>query len=65
MAKTCRELTWLLALLKDLAGTPLLHVHLFRDEQAALHTVRNPVFYERAKHIDVDCHYVRDQFKAG
>jgi len=65
MATTCCELTWLLALLKDLHVSPMLPVHLFCGNQAALHIVRNPVFHERTKHIEVDCHYVRDKFKLG
>jgi len=65
MATTCCELTWLLALLKDLHVSPQMPVHLYCDNQAALHIVRNPVFHERTKHIEVDCHYVRDKFKIG
>ena len=65
MAVTCCELTWLLALLKDLDVQPPLPVQLYYDNQAALHVVRNPIFHERTKHIEVDCQYVRDKFKIG
>ena len=65
MATTCCELTWLLALLRDLTVKPPLPMHLFCDNQAALYIVKNLVFHEQTKHIEVDCHYVRDQFKNG
>lgn len=56
-------MTWLLALLKYLTVTRLESVNLYCDNQVALHIMANLVFHEATKHIEVDCHYVRDKFK--
>jgi hypothetical protein len=61
---TC-ELQWLLYLLKDLhVESVKLHV-LYRDNQSALYIAVNPVFYERTKHLEIDCHIVRERLNSG
>ncbi|XP_019257710.1 PREDICTED: uncharacterized protein LOC109235921 [Nicotiana attenuata] len=59
------ELVWLLRLLEDLTVPLTLPVPVFCDSQATLHIAKNLMFYERTKHIEVDCHFVRNQLHEG
>lgn len=65
MAHATSEILWLRSLLKclqvDCDSPTLLHC----DNQAALHLAANPVFDERTKHIEVDCHFIREHLQAG
>jgi len=59
------ELVWLERLLDELSVQCSLPIHVFCDSQAAVHIAKNPVFHERTKHIEVDCHFVRTKLQQG
>ncbi|KAG7593962.1 GAG-pre-integrase domain [Arabidopsis thaliana x Arabidopsis arenosa] len=65
MAMTCKELLWLKEILEFLGVHHSTSMQLYCDSKAALHIAANPVFHERTKHIESDCHFVRDEVTSG
>lgn len=62
MVAIVSEIIWLKWLLEELtvSQTPL-----FCDNQATLHIAANPVFHEWAKHVKMDCHFVRERVQTS
>lgn len=61
---TC-ELRWLSYLLQNLHLQCTKQAVLFCDNHSALHIAANPVFHERTKYLDIDCHVVRERCLSG
>ncbi|XP_073119656.1 uncharacterized protein [Henckelia pumila] len=64
MATTTCEITWLRGLLTDMGLTFSSPTPLHCDNQAALHIASNPLYHERTKHIEIDCHFIQERFGA-
>ena len=59
------KLSWLSRLLHELTITSILPIPVKCDNLAAIYLAKNPVFHERTKHIEVDCHFVQHKFMEG
>nr|KYP52079.1 Copia protein [Cajanus cajan] len=65
MSTVASEITWLQQLLKklqigDTQGTKLIY-----DNEVTIYIASNPIFHERTKHIEIDCHFVREKVLSG
>ena len=56
---------WIHQLLSEIGFSITVPAKLWCDNQAALHIASNPVFHERTKHIEVDCHFIREKIQDG
>lgn len=65
MATTACEITWLRNLLTDMGLVINQPTTLYCDNQAAIHIAANPLYHERTKHIEIDCHFVREKLRSN
>lgn len=60
MTKVLKELLWIKGLLRDFGIPHSKPMTLRCDNKSALYLSVNPVFHERTKHIESECHFIRD-----
>ena len=65
MAATAREMVWLQSFVQDLGITTPMPMPMHCDNQAAIFIAGNLAFHERTKHIEIDCHFIRDKVLMG
>ena len=65
MFVACSEIVWLLGLLSEHGFPPINPTLLHGDNTNAIQIAANPIYHERTKHLEVDCHYIREAFTQG
>jgi hypothetical protein len=64
VASCCSQLLWITYTLNDF-GEECSHVPLVCDSTSAISVAKNPVLHSRTKHIEVRCHFLRDNVEKG
>lgn len=64
MSLACSEIIWLRGLLGELDFSQNDPTPLHADNTSAIQITANPIYHERTKHIEVDCHSIREAFEA-
>lgn len=58
------ELLWMKSILISLGISHHQPMKIYCDSKTAIHISNNPVFHERTKHIEINCHFVRDEIQS-
>lgn len=61
MASLSCELQWLQFLFRDFLIEFSQAASVYCDRKLAVYLAHNPTFYERSKHIELDCHVIREK----
>ena len=65
MTRSVCEIMWLLQLLMEVGIETPVPAKLWCDNQVALHIASKLLFHERTKHIEIDCHFIREKIQLG
>ena len=64
MSTACSDIIWLHGLLEELGFPQTTSTPLHADNTSAIQIATNPIFHERTKHIEVDCHSIWDTLES-
>ena len=65
MTQSIYEIMWIHQLLMEVGIETSVPTKLWCDKQIAMHIASNPIFHERTKHIEIDCHFVHENIQLG
>jgi hypothetical protein len=65
LTDTTFEILWLHWLLADLETSQSSPTDLYCDNRSAIQIAHNDVFHKRTKHIEIDCHFIRQHLLRG
>lgn len=65
MASTISEILWFRWVLNELDTAQSVATPLFYDNEVSRHIANNPVFHERTKHVEMDCHFFRERVESN
>ncbi|GJS88549.1 hypothetical protein Tco_0771185, partial [Tanacetum coccineum] len=63
-ASCCGQVLWIQNQLLDY-GFNFMKTKIFIDNQSTISIVKNPVFHQRTKHIEIRHHFIRDAYEKG
>jgi len=61
MASAVAEVVWITKLFKELHAEIVTPATIYTDSKSAIQIAANPVLHERTKHIELDCHFIREK----
>ena len=65
IAQCVCKIIWIRQLLMEVGIETSILAKLWCDNQVAMNIASNPVYHERIKHIEIDCHFVREKIRLG
>ena len=65
MRAVTAEIAWHTRLFSELQVPCIQPIPVKCDSLAAIYIAKNPVFHERTKHIELDCHFVGEKLHEG